>query len=371
MKEEKYYTLKNILPYKAKYNVIFGERSNGKTYAVLYHSLEQYFKNGSELAIIRRYSEDFKGKRGASVFKNLICNDDGVNSIEKLSRGEWNSVMYYSSRWYLQKVDKNDPKNTITSDVPFAYAFALSDVEHDKSSSYPNVRNIFFDEFMTRSYYLPDEFVTFMNVLSTIIRLRDDVTIFMCGNTVNKYCPYFREMGLINITKMQKGKIDLYSYGDSELTVAVEFSDFPVKKKKSDVYFAFNNPKLKMITSGTWEIDIYPHLTEEMKYKPNQILYTYFINFDNQILQCEIVFNGKYGFTYIHKKTTPIKDDGVSIVYQEEYDPRKNYKRKITKPTMEIESKIIEFFKSDKVFYQDNEIGEVVRNYLQWCKSIN
>ena len=36
----------------------------------------------------------------------------------------------------------------------------------------------------------------FMNVLSTIIRDRENIKIFMLGNTVNKYCPYFDEMGL-------------------------------------------------------------------------------------------------------------------------------------------------------------------------------
>ena len=33
-----------------------------------------------------------------------------------------------------------------------------------------------------------------------------------------------------------------------------------------DVYFAFNNPKLQMITSGAWEMAIYPH--NKVKYKP-------------------------------------------------------------------------------------------------------
>ena len=32
--KEKYYTLNNILAYNADYNIIYGERSNGKTTAV-------------------------------------------------------------------------------------------------------------------------------------------------------------------------------------------------------------------------------------------------------------------------------------------------------------------------------------------------
>ncbi|MGC5276152.1 hypothetical protein ACPXAM_23725, partial [Escherichia coli] len=85
---------------------------------------------------------------------------------------------------------------------------------------------------------------------------------YMLGNTVNKYCPYFAEMGLEHIPKMTQGTIDVYAYGNSDLTVAVEYCKSPDSKVKeaSHKYFAFNNPKLEMITGGAWELNIYPHL---------------------------------------------------------------------------------------------------------------
>lgn len=36
-------------------------------------------------------------------------------------------------------------------------------------------------------------------------------------------------------------------------------------------------------------------------------------------------------------------------------------------PVTKLEEKIVWFFKLDKVFYQDNMIGEIVRNYLMAC----
>lgn len=363
MAKTKYWDIHPILSKHAKYNVIFGERSNGKTYGVLQYGLEQYFDHGSRLGIIRRWEEDFRGKQANTMFDALI--ENGV--VHKLSKGKWNSIIYQSHRWYLRKRDLMNPKNVVIDDEPFAYAFALSSDEHYKSSSYPKIRTILFDEFLTRGTYLPDEFIKFTSILSTIIRLRDDVTIFMCGNTVNQYSPYFVEMGLTNIKNMTRGKIDLYSYGDSGLTVAVEFSDFPTKEKKSNVYFAFNNPKLEMIKSGAWEMDIYPHLP--VKYKPKDIEYMYFIVFDNQTLQCEIINIDDMSFTYIHRKTTEIKDnDGYYMVYSQETNPKPNYRKKITKPVYPIEKTIVSYFIKDKVFYQDNEIGELVRNYLEWCR---
>lgn len=368
MAKNKYWDIRNILSRNAHYNIVFGERSNGKTYGTLNLGLERYFSGHGKMAIIRRWEEDFRGKQAITMFDSLVMN--GV--VTRLSKGRWNDIVYQSHRWYLCKRDISNPKNIVIDESPFAYAFALSSEEHYKSSSYPEITLIIFDEFLTRNVYLPDEFIKFTSILSTIIRLRTNVIIFMLGNTVNQYSPYFTEMGLTNIKKMERGKIDVYRYGDSGLTVAVEFSDFPTKEKKSNMYFAFNNPKLEMIRTGAWEMDIYPHLP--MKYKPKDVIYMYFIKFDNELLQCEIIDmmdeeNNQIYFTYIHRKTTPIKEDGYSIVYSEESSPLPNHRKKITKPMSDVEKTIVSFFNRDKVFYQDNQVGEIVRNYIAWCNN--
>lgn len=353
----KFYSLAPILSRHAQYNIIFGERSNGKTYSVLKYGLEQFVKTGKQLAIVRRWKEDLRGKRGAAMFDALIANGE----ISKLTNGEYTTVYHYSGRWFLANYDEN-LKKAVPAPDPFAYAFALSDMEHDKSASFPNITTIMFDEFLTRQYYLPDEFVTFMNVISTIVRFRRDVTIFMLGNTVNKYCPYFKEFGLKNVTNMAKGTIDLYSYGESDLKVAVEYADSPNKSKPSDLYFAFDNPKLNMITGGTWEMAMYPHLP--FKYESKDIIMMYFIIFNGSTMQCEIVQKNDCLFTYIHRKTTPIKDEDNDIIYSLEHDPRPNHFRRLTRPVTKLERRIHELFKKERVFYQDNEVGEVVRNYL-------
>lgn len=375
----KYWDIRNVLAKHCLYNVIFGLRSNGKTYGTLKHSMEEYFSTGGEIAYVRRMEEDLRGGNASTLFNPFLEPDkNGKNVIEKLSKGKYNSVFYWNRRWYFEYIDheyrnatthKEDEKDTsFREDKPFCYAFAISAQEHYKSTSYPRITNVIFDEFLTRGYYLPNEFTLFSNLLSTIIRQRDDVTIWMLGNTVNKYAPYFADMGLTDIDKMVPGDIRVYTYGDTGLSVAVEYSDMPSKNKPSDKYFAFNNPHLKMITNGSWEIDIYPHLPITCHYKPREVLYMYFIKFSNVILQCNIIMvDGQY-ITYIHRKTSEIKDDGIYMVYQQESDPRPNYRRYLTKPTLPIEQKLVMFFKRDKVFYQDNEVGEVVRNYLQWCR---
>lgn len=225
-----YYSYDRILAKNCKYSIIFGERSNGKTFGGLKMILKKYIESGyiEQSAYIRRFEEDYKGKRGQSLFEAIVSS--GV--LAELTT-EWTGIKYYSSRWYLTKTSIDG--HVIMQDRPFMYGFALNTMEHDKSSSYPNITTVIFDEFITRQYYLTDEFVIFMNVLSTIIRQRDNVRIFMLGNTVNKYCPYFKEMGLKHISEMKQGDIDIYSYSNSKLSVAVEYSTMGNKDRKSVV----------------------------------------------------------------------------------------------------------------------------------------
>lgn len=357
----KYYSLNKINKKNATYNVIFGERSNGKTYATLKQALENYFNDGSQFAYIRRWSVDVQPKRMNNLFNAII--EDGY--LEKLSGGKFTAIFYRTGRFYL--CTYNDKGKPIYNEEDIiGYAFSLSENEHNKANSYPRVTNIIFDEFLTNKIYLPDEFMLFMNTVSTIVRQRTNVKIYMLGNTVNKFCPYFKEMGLTNILTMKQGSIDVYTYGETKLKVAVEYADSKKKFKKNNFYFAFNNPKLKMITGGAWELNIYPHAP--VKWRPKNIIFTYFIDFNDSLYQCEIINKDDNVFTYIHEKTTPIKNPDKDIIYTLDYNPKINYNSNILKPLNDYQNKITWFFTHDRVYYQDNNVGDAINNYLKICK---
>jgi len=131
---------------------------------------------------------------------------------------------------------------------------------------------------MTRSGYLSDEFVKFCNLLSSLIRDRKNVVIYMLANSVNKYCPYFQEMGLQDVDKMKQGEIRVYTYSSSDLTVAVEYcAQVEATKKTGSKYFAFENAQLAMITSGAWEIKNYPRCPYPLY--PDDIWKVFYVNF--------------------------------------------------------------------------------------------
>ena len=361
----KYYSTKRINRKNATYNVIFGERSNGKTYALLEQSLRSYFNDGSQMAYVRRWKEDITGRRASRLYSGINENE----LVKKLSQGEFEGVHYYAGKWYLCNYDEKGKVIYNDSNI-VAFSFALSDGEHDKSTSFPNIKTIVFDEFLTNRLYLQDEFVLFMNTVSTIVRRRTDVKIYMLGNTVNKFCPYFNEMGLNNVQEMKQGSIDVYHYGESPLTVAVEYckSNNADSNSEQNKYFAFNNPKLEMITGGSWELSIYPHLP--YKYKPKDVLLNFFIEFNDNIYDCEVISLNDIHFIYIHDKTTPIRNPEKHIIYSLEFNPELNYNRSIFRPMNRVQERILWFFKHDRVYYQNNTVGDAVSNYLKIAKRV-
>lgn len=358
MNKINYYTTEKIDKTNAQYRIIYGERSNGKTTACLRVALENFCNSNFEKSTgyIRRYREDKKG------FSQICSGIINLKWVEKYSRNKYNSIQYWQGKWFLVKLDK-DGVITEKCTNPFMYGFCLSEMERYKSQSFPSINTIIFDEFLTRSLYLQDEFILFQNMISTIVRERDNVVIYMLGNAVNMYCPYFEEMGLKNIKNQAIGTIDVYEYGETKLKVAVERSDGI--SKKSDVYFAFGNPRLSMITKGEWEIDIYPHLP--LKYKPKDKILTYYIDFKGEKLACDIIYIDKDLFTYVHRKTTPITEEYYPV-YTTEFSSKLNYSNDIMRPRNKVEKLISKMFVENKVCYQTNEIGEIVRNFLNYEK---
>ena len=365
LRKPKYYDIAHLLKDypDAYYYMAFGERSNGKTYSALDYALMRYFEYGEQFAYIRRFGEDVKKKNLTALFSAHIQNE----RIRTLSNGQFSLVDYSVGRFVAYSYDMETGKTTKDKEA-MGFAFDLNAMEHHKSTSYPGVTTVIFDEFLSRQGYIANEFILFMNTLSTIIRDRKNVKILMLGNTVNKYCPYFKEMGLTHIKDQKPGTVDVYSYATSGLSVVVEYCG-PMSKrggKGSDVYFAFDNPQLKMITGGAWEISIYPHL--DIKYRPKDVVANFFVSFDGSLLHGEVVVTEADYFMFIHPKTSPVKDEENDIVYCDRPSTFWNYKVGIANQKDRLSILINKLIYQNRVFYSDNETGEILRNYIIWAQ---
>lgn len=82
-KKPKYYSLSGILEKNADYNIIFGERSNGKTYACLAYMIINYVETGEQSAYVRRWREDLRGKRAESLFSGHVAKRLCISGYER------------------------------------------------------------------------------------------------------------------------------------------------------------------------------------------------------------------------------------------------------------------------------------------------
>jgi phage FluMu protein Com len=108
-----------------KYYIFFGLRSNGKTTSILRKIVKNFFKNGKCGAILRRWKEDFKGKRAASLFDTLISDANGHNHIKELSKGKYDRVTYLSGRWFMAYYDE-ELEQVVFSDIRFLIQYVIS-----------------------------------------------------------------------------------------------------------------------------------------------------------------------------------------------------------------------------------------------------
>lgn len=362
-----YYNIAPIDATGAIYRLIVGQRSNGKTYSVCKHIVEDYFNEGKRGAYIRRYEESITPKNLQSLF------NPHLQLIWELSEHKWNSIFYRAKEFHLCSID-SEGKIIAKDDTAFCITAAINTSENTKGEDRGEVHTIVFDEFMTRSGYLNSEFVRFMNLLSTLIRDRESAVIYMLANTVNKYCPYFSEMGLKNIDKLAQGEIAVYTYGSSDLTVAVELCDeVQATKQTASKYFAFDNPQLQMITRGAWEFQIYPRAP--YKILPEDIVLKFYIQFAEQLLACEVVHSTlkQYCndvFIFVHPQTKDVSVDDFTIMYVSDFSSCRMHVRYLKDQPTEGHKLIYSLIQRKAVCFSDNDTGEVFRNWLQEMQGV-
>lgn len=360
--KKRFYDIKPIKEVNADFNLIYGQKGNGKTTTTLQDLLEECIRNNWQFVILRRWEEDFRGGRATTMFSDIASR----GFIGKITDNKWDNIVYFHKAWYFCRYDEELDKR-VKAEEPIAYARALTSYEHDNGNQYPSVHRIVFDEFITDKE-LPDEFTIFMKVYDNIKRRKDDFKVYMLGNTVNYFSTYWGNFGIDNIHKQQPGTIDVYTAKEQghEVKVACEYCENIIgsEEKATISVFANKNPKLNMIVSGGWEIGSYPR---PPKFRPKDILFVFFIQFYEYTFQCEIVSVDDGVFLNIHPKTGTIKGDN-DIIYSNEYHHEYNYRRSLNYTGDKLGKLVTQLFNTDKVFYASNEVGNIIDSYRELVK---
>ena len=249
----KYYTYDNILKYEADFYLVLSGRSNGKSFAMKKMMIDNFFKSDGieQFVLVRRYAQDLKQKIAQSYFGDMA---------EYLAETYHAKVKLYQGVWYVKDLDEDD--TGIKNARQMGFNMAVSECERFKGSSYPNVTLICYEEFMSfGSRYLNEELSLFNNIVSTVVRKRTNVKIFLIGNTLSSYNPFTNELS-VDITKLKKGSITtIDKYPNSErYHYVIERGESVKIDNNIEQYYIFKDSSKNgsVIENGDFETNIYP-----------------------------------------------------------------------------------------------------------------
>lgn len=255
----KHYNMDKIDSENANFNLIYGERSNGKSYQVKHKkAVEHYFLTHRRFILLRRLREEISSSLIEQYFQDV--------DIEKISNGKYQTITLYKNKLWLANFDTEDLKIKRSGEY-IGYVFALSTEQNYAGGSFLDVDNIIFEEFMSRSVYLRNEPDKLMNLYCTVDRKRQVVRVWLVGNTITRVCPYIDEWGLSGLLRHQKqGSIVTKEFNKVQengenvhIKIACEYcqstgtSSFTLGKHSN------------MLDNGSWQVDPQPHLPKSKK----------------------------------------------------------------------------------------------------------
>lgn len=355
-KNDIYYSADKIIAEGSTYNVIIGQRSNGKTYDIVSRALQTFINEGFPSVYIRRYDESITS---TNIYK--LCTPH-TDELVIMSNGEYNSFDYKNRTFFLTYI--NDSGKVEKKSDPFLYCVGMNSWEHKKGQDRGFVKYIIFDEFLTRDTYLTDEFAKFTNLLSSFIRDRLGTTIFMIGNTVNKFCPYFNKFK-INMKDIKQGFIYNFRYG--ETTLSLEYCKESLNTSKvNKKYFDFPDKKLDMIKKGYWEIASFPHLYNG-KREECQSIDCIYIHFSDHTLRWELLidetsnvisFISPSNFDRALKANKIFLTDDSLTLLDNRWCFGEIPHNRLTKALMDTWS-------GSKMFFANDDVGDIFENWMK------
>ncbi len=338
-----FYSLSNIDKIDADINLIYGERSNGKSFAVkVERCLREFLNNGDEFVLVRRYDTDIKREKINSYFSDLLAD----NRLEKISNGKYNDIYCYSNVVYLA----HNENGKRTDNIKWGYVRALNVAQTYSGTQYPNVTTFFLEEFISiDGRYLPNELFLFNHLLSTVARRRN-IKVYLLANSISRISPYWREFGIEKIIRTQEqGTICVITRqtDDGEQKIAVEYCANTTGRSRM-----FSGKRAEMINEGKWLVAAQPRLPVSID--EYDVAYSFVVEYKiNRFLVQYLVRNDSYCL-YVTPKTTDIKSE--TRVISDKYSDSPYYTLGF-KPLTRAESAIFQLMDYGKIFFSDDQTG--------------
>ena len=293
---------------------------------------------------MRRLKEEISSEKIEQYFADV--------DISKLTDNKYNCISLYRKILYLSKYDIETGKTQRIEKI--GYVVALSTEQNYAGASYLDVDDIIFEEFMSRTDYLPNESDKLMNFYATVDRKRLTTRLWLVGNTISRVCPYINDWGLHSLISSQKQgtikTIDIKT-NDEVIKIAVEYC------KSTGVSSGTIGTNAGMINTGEWQTYPQPHLPQS--YKDYKVLYRFGFQYKGFKFLCEYLKNKetKENCFFIYPFYKEFENN--MIVFSDLIKLTKYWQRNIYDITIKNDNlkSLFMKFREDIIFYSDDLCG--------------
>ena len=194
-----HYSLRPILSYNCKINLIIGARGIGKTFSTKELLLNQFLEKGKKFAWVRDTVDA----------KKELCDNDGVKFYEDFPLME-------NPNFKSGSIKKSE---FIINEKHAGTCLPASVFQRYKGNSFQSVSWVVYDEFIREKgrFKNKNNLWATINTLMTICRSRDDIRIIMLGNALDKGDEFLNFLGV---------EIDDFGfYYNKEKSVCIHYAD--------------------------------------------------------------------------------------------------------------------------------------------------
>lgn len=351
-KQITHYNLDELDKQNAIINILYGERSNGKSWQLKHKKgVLKYLKTGKRFILMRRWKEEITTEKIEQYFADV--------DVIGLTDGKYNCISMYKKQLFLSNYDNESGKTKRGEKI--GYVVALSTEQNYAGASYLDVDDIIFEEFMSRSVYIAGESDKLMNFRSTVDRKRNTTKLWLVGNSISRVCPYINDWGLHKIISNQKqGTIESIELGTgtddengNEITLkcSIEFC-----ANTGNTSYAIGKHK-DMLNKGSWQSDPQPHLPKS--YNCYKMLYRIMFQYQSFKFVGEYLLDNedKHTCWYIYPYDGEINDD--IVVFSDVVKTSPYWQRDIYNPSFKNQKlkDLLKTFKENQIFYATDLCG--------------
>ena len=350
-----HYNIDNILKEDANFNLIYGEKSNGKSYQVKHKiGVLHYLETGMRFILLRRWREDISNLWIEQYFADV--------DVEKLTNNKYNCITQYRKVLYFSIYDKETGKVKRVEKI--GYVMSLSTEQHLSGASFLDVDMIIFEEFMQRGIYIKNEPDLLMVLYSTIDRKRGTTKLFMVGNSISRVCPYIGSWGLDSIfRKLKQGEIatKIIHNEENDVKIAIEYC-----MSSGGKTMTIGNAS-GMVDKGEWQS--YPQPKLEKSLNEYNCLFRFGFQYKGFKFLCSYLEDKQTNELcfFISPHTKDFKENTIvfsDTIKQSPYWQRDIYNISINNENLK---RFFQNFKENKIFYSSDLCGTDFKQVIDFA----